>query len=70
MSFEAFERIFWAIKYSKAKVIVHSHNAGFGSNAKIHTRILHKVGKLILEKKYSEFKKEILNESCSIIFRW
>lgn len=51
MSYEAFERISWAIKYSKSKIIVHSHNAGFGSNAKIHTRILHHIGKIVLENK-------------------
>lgn len=51
MSYEAFERIFWAMKYSKSKIIVHSHNAGFGSNAKIHTRILHYIGKRVLKSK-------------------
>jgi glycosyltransferase involved in cell wall biosynthesis len=51
MSYEAFERIVWALKYSDAKVIVHSHNAGFGSNAKLHTRLLHELGKKILKNK-------------------
>lgn len=51
MSYEAFERIIWAIRYSEAKVIVHSHNAGFGSNAKLHTRLLHYLGKMLLNNK-------------------
>jgi glycosyltransferase involved in cell wall biosynthesis len=51
MSYEAFERIVWSLKYTTAKVIVHSHNAGFGSNAKTHTRLLHQIGKNLLKNK-------------------
>ena len=51
MSFEAFERIFWSIKYTDAKIIVHSHSAGFGKNAKVHTRVLDKIGRFVLKDK-------------------
>lgn len=45
MDFSCFERITYANKYSNAKIIIHSHNAGFGKNIGIKTRILHKIGK-------------------------
>lgn len=62
MSFEAFERIKWAIKYTSAKIIVHSHNAGFGSNAKLHTRMLHYFGKVVL--KHKKFYKVACGEDA------
>lgn len=48
MSYSLFERITYACKYSKAKVIVHSHNAGY-KNGYYRTRILHQIGKLIVK---------------------
>lgn len=45
MSFSWFEPITLAKKYSDAKIIVHSHNGGFGKNVSLKTRILHKIGK-------------------------
>lgn len=68
MSFEAFERIRWAIKYTNAKIIVHSHNAGFGSNAKIHTRLLHYLGKIILKNK-SFYKVSCGNDAGKWLYR-
>lgn len=44
MDFSCFERITYAKKYSNAKIIIHSHNAGFGKNVGIKTRLLHKFG--------------------------
>ena len=46
MDFSCFERIIYANKYSNARIIIHSHNAGFGKNISLKTRILHKIGKL------------------------
>lgn len=50
MDFSCFERITLANKYSKAKIIIHSHNAGFGKNISKKTRILHQIGKFKLRK--------------------
>lgn len=44
MSYSVYERITYACKYSHAKVIVHSHNAGY-KKGYYRTRILHKIGK-------------------------
>ena len=49
MSYSLFERILYAYKYSKAKVVVHSHFTGYSSGY-YRTRFLHQVGKLILDK--------------------
>jgi glycosyltransferase involved in cell wall biosynthesis len=50
MSFSWFEPIVIANKYSNAKIIIHSHNGGFGKNASFKTRLLHKIGKLKIKK--------------------
>ena len=44
MSYSIYERITLACKYSHAKVIVHSHNAGY-KKGYYRTRVLHKIGK-------------------------
>lgn len=44
MSYSVYERITYACKYSHAKVIVHSHNAGY-KRGYYRTRFLHKIGK-------------------------
>ena len=54
MSYSLFERIEYACKYSKAKVIVHSHSTGY-SKGYYKTRILHSVGKQKL-KKYNFYR--------------
>lgn len=46
MDFSCFERITYAKKYSQAKIIIHSHNGGFGKNVSLKTRLLHKLGKI------------------------
>ncbi|MCI6266623.1 MAG: glycosyltransferase [Erysipelotrichaceae bacterium] len=48
MSYSLFERITYACKYSNAKIIVHSHNAGYKTGY-YRTRILHQVGKIMLK---------------------
>ena len=49
MDFSCFERIAYANKYSKAKIIIHSHNAGFGKNVSIKTRLFHKIGRYFIK---------------------
>lgn len=50
MSYTLFERILYAYKYSKGKVIVHSHNSGY-KKGYYRTRFLHIIGSLFLNKK-------------------
>lgn len=47
MDLGAFERILYAKKYCNAKLIIHSHNAGF-SNRFIKAKINHKIGSYLL----------------------
>ena len=50
MSYSLFERIIYACKYSKAKIIVHSHFAGY-TKGYYRTRILHFIGKIAVKNK-------------------
>ena len=50
MDLSCFERITYANKYSKARIIIHSHNAGFGKNESFKTRCFHQIGKHIIKK--------------------
>ena len=49
-SYSLFERITYACKYSKAKIIVHSHNTSYAKGY-YKTRIIHLIGKKILKNK-------------------
>jgi glycosyltransferase involved in cell wall biosynthesis len=49
MSYSLFERITYACKFSKAKVVVHSHSTGYAKGY-YKTRILHKIGKFMTRK--------------------
>lgn len=61
MSYSAFEIIKYACKYSEAKVIVHSHAAGFQANSSQHKTIfLDKIGRKALKK----YQNKILKFSC------
>lgn len=50
MSYSWCEPILIANKYSKAKIIIHSHNAGFDKNSSLKIKMLHKVGFLRIKK--------------------
>lgn len=60
MSYSLFERIILSLKYSNAKVIVHSHNGGFYKNKYLRTQILDKIGRIFLKK----YDKKIIKIAC------
>ena len=61
MSYSLFERIVYACKYSKAKVIVHSHNGGFSRDCKYKkTKTLDKIGRFFT----SKYNNEIIKIAC------
>lgn len=61
MSYTLFERIILACKYSKAKVILHSHNAGYPNEKKyLKSKIMDKIGRMCT----SKYINEILKVSC------
>lgn len=61
MSYSLFERITFACKYSKAKVIVHSHNGGFPEDSKYkRTMLLDKIGRVFVGK----YNNRIIKIAC------
>ena len=61
MSYSLFERITYACKYSKAKVIVHSHNGGFSKDSKYKKTIfLDKIGRFFVKK----YQNKIIKVAC------
>lgn len=50
MSYSLFERITMACKYSKAKIIVHSHSTGYAKGY-CKTKLLHQIGKIFVRNK-------------------
>lgn len=61
MSYSLFERIIYACKYSKAKVIIHSHNGGFSKDcAYKKTMLLDKIGRLFIKK----YNNKLIKIAC------
>ena len=59
MSYSLFERITYACKYSKANIIVHSHNAGFSKDCVYKkTKVLDKIGRIFAKKYNNRINKK------------